>query len=374
LLLLVQARDASRAALLFLVGVFLGLSMLLSSFAAIILAGVAAAYETVRLAAARQWRAFIPCAIAAAVPMAGALALGSVLHYVDTKSAGNPLVTFGVNPLATHALWRSMFLNFGPVLIVSVVGIAAAILRGTLRQLVPIGIVLAVCALFYFLVDVPDHQGVYVAWRASHLAFMALAALCAYALQESWAAGGATRRSIITLTAVVAVAALPTVIVDLYNTQDVSNRAQGPGFRWTVLLTPEEVKGLEWIKQSTPKDARVQIESEVRGRDTWAYIPAFAERRMAAGLPIGMIPVAKYESATADVKKVYLSASADDAFARATALCIDYLVVGLPERSAYPNLQPLLDGSPHQFAPAFRNDALAVYAVSGSWSREGCPR
>src|SRR5205085_1702228 len=117
LLLLVQARDASRAALLFLVGVFLGLSMLLSSFAAIILAGVAAAYETVRLAAARQWRAFIPCAIAAAVPMAGALALGSVLHYVDTKSAGNPLVTFGVNPLATHALWRSMFLNFGPVLI-----------------------------------------------------------------------------------------------------------------------------------------------------------------------------------------------------------------------------------------------------------------
>ena len=43
--------------------------------------------------------------------------------------------------------------------------------------------------------------------------------------------------------------------------------------------------------------------------------------------------------------------------------CIDYLVVGQPERDAYPQLQPLIDQSTALFAPAFRNEALSVYFV-----------
>jgi len=94
---------------------------------------------------------------------------------------------------------------------------------------------------------------------------------------------------------------------------------------------------------------------------------------MAGGLPIGMIPLAKYEKVTADIKQLYQSPSADDAYARALNMCVDYLVVGEPERRAYPKLQPMLDARADLFAPAFRNDALNVYAVSGSWNREGCP-
>jgi hypothetical protein len=373
LLLLVEADDVGRPSLMFLVGMFLGTSMLLSSFAAGILAVVAATYETLRLVAARRWRAFVPCAIAAAVPIGAALWIGAVLHYVDTKSPGNPLVTFGLNRLAMHRVVLSIFLNFGPVLIVAIAGLALAIWRGTVARFMPIFIVVAVSAVFYFLVDVPDHQGVYVAWRASHLAFVALAALCGYALQASWEAGGRVRSAVVLIAAAAAVAALPTVIVDLYNSQDVDNRAQGPGFRWTVMLSPDEVKGLEWIRQSTPKDARVQVDADARGRDTWAYVPAFAERRMAGGLPIGMIPLAKYEKATAEIKQLYQSPSADDAYARALNMCVDYVVVGGPERAMYPKLQPMLDARPDLFAPGFRNSALSVYAVSGSWNREGCP-
>jgi len=146
---------------------FLGTSMLLSSFAAGILAVVAATYETLRLVAARRWRAFVPCAIAAAVPIGAALWIGAALHYVDTKSPGNPLVTFGLNRLAMHRVVLSIFLNFGPVLIVAIAGLALAIWRGTVARFMPIFIVVAVSAFFYFLVDVPDHQGVYVAWRSS---------------------------------------------------------------------------------------------------------------------------------------------------------------------------------------------------------------
>ncbi|OFW22422.1 MAG: hypothetical protein A3H97_16780 [Acidobacteria bacterium RIFCSPLOWO2_02_FULL_65_29] len=372
LLLLVEARDCSKAALLFLVGVFLGLSMLLSSPAAAMLAAVAAAYESFRLIQARQWKAFVPCAVAAALPMAGALALSAALQYVDTRSPGNPLVTFGVNRLATHRVWLTILLNFGPVIIVAVLGVAAAMWRGLLGRFVPIFMTVVVSAAFYVLVDVPDHGGVYVAWRASHLIFIALSALCGLALQEWWARGGWTRWSMTVIAALVAAAALPTVLIDIYNAQDVANRADGPGFKWTVVLTPAELEGLAWIRQNTPPNARVQIEPYSRNRDAY-YVTAFGERRMSGGLPTGLIPLAKYEEVSGRIRAMYQSTVALDAHQKALGLCVDYLVVGPPEREAYPILQPALDAGPHLFAPVFRNEALGIYAVSGSWDQPQCP-
>ena len=38
--------------------------------------------------------------------------------------------------------------------------------------------------------------------------------------------------------ALVVVAALPTVAIDFYNTQDIVQREMGPGFRWVQILSP----------------------------------------------------------------------------------------------------------------------------------------
>lgn len=371
LLLLMQARDRSRTLLLFVSGLLLGVSMLFSSFAAGMLAIITAAYEGWALVRARQWTSFIPCAVAASVPMIGALAVIGVLAYTDK---GTSLVTLGANRVAFRSWQMAIFLSFGPVLLVALGGLAAVARRGALERFLPIGIVLTTCTVFYFLVDVPDHQNVYVGWHAGKVAFVAFAPLCGFALQEWWASGGWRRWLMGLATLGIALAALPTVLIDLYNTQDVWNRAQGPGFRWTVLLSPGEVQGLDWIKQWTARKARVQVEPNVRGRDTWAYLPAFAERRMSAGLPISMIPLTKYEKASEQIRGLYQSTTARHAYELAMAHCIDYLVIGEPERVAYPRLQPLLDASPDLFVRAFRNDALAVYAVSWDRGRSSCRR
>jgi hypothetical protein len=304
--------------------------------------------------------------------MVAALAVTAALRYVDTDSPGNPLVTFGVNRLALVRVWATIFLNFGPVLIVALLGIAAAILRGALGRFVPIFITVAISVFFYVMVDVPDHGGVYVAWRASHLMFIALAALCGFALQEWWGAGGWARWAMTAIAATVALAALPTVLIDIYNAQDVYNRENGPGFKWTVLLSPPELEGLDWLREKTPWNARVQMEPYSRNRDAY-YLTAFAERRMAGGLPTGLIPLAKYDAVSARIRQLYQSASAQDAHHKALELCVDYLLIGPPERETYKELMPLLDASPHFFTPTFRNDALAIYAVSGSWERPECP-
>ena len=374
LLLLAQARDCSRAALLFLSGVFLGLSLLFSSFAAGIFAVMAAAYEAVRLIQARQWKAFALSAVAAVVPFGAAFALSTALQYVDPVTGGRPPLTLGVNPLAAHRVAWTFWLNFGPVLMVAAAGFLIGLWRGMLPRLVPLVIALAVSTVFYFLVDVPDVQNVYAGLNIGKLMFIALTPLCAIALDAFWSPGGWIRWTTSATVAAIAVAALPTVLIDIYNTQDVWNRAMGPGFRWTVILSPGEIEGLNWIRRSTAKDARVQVEPEIRGRDTWTWVTGFGERRMAGGIPLGMVPLAKYEKISAQIKKeIYQSTSAHEAYERSLDFCIDYLVIGGPERTAYAPFQKLVDESPDLFRPVFRNNALAVYAVPRhDRARSGC--
>jgi len=364
LLLIAQARDASRASLLGLCGIFLGASLLFSSFAAGILLTMAAVYEGVRLMQARQWRAFVPCAVAAFVPFAAAFALGTSLEYVDPITGGRLPLILGLNPVAATRVAWSFWLNFGPVLLVASAGLAVGVWQGRLARLVPILIALAVSTTFYFFVDVPDVQNVYAGLNIGKMMFIALAPLCAIAIEGLWSRRGWAGWTGLAVSALIAIVALPTVLIDVYNTQDIWNRRMGPGFRWTVLLSPGEIEALAWIRTSTPHDARVQIEPQVRGRDTWAYVTAFGERRMAGGVPLGMVPLAKYEAISARIKSdIYESTSAPDVHERSLELCIDDLVVGEPERTAYPAFQPLLDASPHLFKRAFRNDALAVYEV-----------
>ena len=84
-------------------------------------------------------------------------------------------------------------------------------------------------------------------------------------------------------------AGLPTTAIDTYNAQDISNRAMGPGFPWTVTVDPAQQAAFAWIRRETPREAVVQMEPMVRGRATWTLIPTFAGRRMAAGLPISLV-------------------------------------------------------------------------------------
>jgi hypothetical protein len=367
-LVLYQARDVTRPGLFLLIGSLLGACMLFSTVSFLMLTGMCAAYAGWRMLHGRHWRAVVPCAAAAAAPMAGALLLTYALGYVD---ASGQLLTFGLNPKSTHRLLWITFLSFGPVAIGAIVGVIFALRARTLAAMAPLWFVLALCGVFYFFVDLPDSPNS-IGWHAAKVGLIGSTPLVALAMQAAWQGRGWIRATIIPVLAVLGLAAVPTVAVDVYNNQDVWNRAMGPGFRWTVLVTPGELEGLEWIKKGTFKSARVQIEPVERGRDTWAFIPAFAERRMASGLPLSMIPLAKYEKTNEDIRRLYQSTNADDAYSAAVRHCIDYLVIGPPERAKYPQLEPLLDAHKSRFVPAFRNGTLTVYYVPRDRGQAAC--
>jgi hypothetical protein len=369
MLVLVQARVPEKARIFALSGTLLALCLMLSTFSAIMLSAVAAVVALIVLVPRRAWTAIPLAAIAAAVPLGLATAAAMSLGYVDRNSGG--LVRVLVNPMAmTQPLW-AIFLSFGPLLLMAIVGIALAFWHRR-TELMAMGAIIVVSFAFYFFVDLRGHQFVYVGWRAGHLLFVAFTVLTAYALQELGRGTTARHVAAAALFVVLAASAAPTFAIDLYNTQDIDNRERSPGgFRWTLVLDRDELEALAWVRTLTPPDAVVQIDPYPRDNNTWAYIPAFAERRMAAGLPISMVPLEKYEAASQQVKTVFTADSAVTAHQRAVTLGIDYLYVGEPERQANPRLDGILRERPDLFQPAFRNSTIAVYFVERS---AGAPR
>jgi hypothetical protein len=360
LVVLLQARDGARSAVNLVAGVLLGLGVLLSSFLAAMVGTVVGIYQVAVLAARRRWIGLALGGLSGALPILGAIAVSSALAYVDASPV--QLVYVGLNRYALPNLPTAMALSFGPILVAAAAGAVLAVYRRAGTLATP-ALMIAVAAFFYFYVDVIDHQHAYVGFRAGHLFFMASAPLVGFAGQELWG-WRATRIPTGIVAGLLALGAAPTMIIDLYNTQDTSNRNQGPGFRWTEVVTRGEIEALEWIKRYTPEDALIQVEPSAHDSGTWAYMPAFGERRMTAGLPISMIPLQKYRDASARVTEVFRQEEAAKAYALAAELRLQYVWLGPVERARYPRLEQALDGAPYWFKPVFRNSEVSIYRVT----------
>ncbi|MGE5245746.1 MAG: hypothetical protein ACM3SQ_16105 [Betaproteobacteria bacterium] len=292
----------------------------------------------------------------AAVPVFAAFAW-SLLNDVAGGAAG--ALHFGIFGPGAHAPLVTFLLSFGPLLIPLALGLWPS--RGrAFGPFLPalLGLVLSVL-LMHFVTLTTDVF--WVGFRGGHLFFVLAPALVALGLARLWRPG--LEPAAIGLAAVVFAAGLPTTVIDAYNAQDVENRSMGPGFHWTVVVTPAEQEALAWIRTHTAPDAIVQDEPVVRGRETWSLIPSLAQRRMAAGngLPL---PGPDYAAKSAEVRGIFASTDAKAAWRIATALGIDYLYVGIPERTAYPAGVAKFDSDSKCFRPVFRNAEAAVYAVN----------
>lgn len=192
----------------------------------------------------------------------------------------------------------------------------------------------------------------WVGFRTGHLLFSFLPALVAWSYQRLLTAGRIGLAG--AMTAGVLLAGLPTTAIDAYNAQDVDNLREGPGFRWTLALSPSQWEAVEWIRQATPRDAIVQAEPVSRGRDAWSLIPSFAGRRMAAGLPISLLHEPHYDEASALIRTMFADDDAAQAHRIASRLGVQYVYVDADDRARYPAVGKF-DDHPDLFEAVFRN-------------------
>jgi hypothetical protein len=350
-LLAIARRERERDGVAFAIaGTCLGLSIAISSFAGGMLTVAAAIYEGVAVVRRVDLRRAFVHAAAAAIPLAAATALTYLLRYVDTSGA---VVALELNRMAVRYFWWVTFLSFGPVLVLSLWALPTVIRA---RHGVGIfGALLGACVLFYFFVNVRDHQDVYVGWRVGHFLFMAATVVIGMLFQRLSTPGWIA-------VAVIGLLGLPTTAIDVYNTQDITNHGPAPAGRWTLRLTPDDRQVFEWIRDNTnPKDV-FQVDPVPRDPEFWAYLPAFAERRMAAGIPISMIPLAKYQEASNTIRQIYGEPPLL-AYERAVRANISYIVVGPEERAVHPGVEERFDSVKDILPLAFRNGTISIYQV-----------
>jgi len=354
------AEDVTESAVALGAGILLALALLFSTFGALIVGVAVSLLYAVRLVQQRALATAWQCAVLGAVPVGVGVAITSTLGYTDARHGS--LLQFGLNPVAATNMTRVWIMSFGPLLFGGIAALSRW--RWALHDgAAPTALVIAATA-FYFLTNVPDSGNVWVGWRSGHMLLFAFSAMAAAWLSWAW-----RHRRLRPVTAIVVIAlvvpAIPTVAIDVFNAQDITNREEGPGFPWTLVITPGERQALDWVRTSTPLDAVVQTDPTARGATHWSYIGAFAERRMIAGLPLAMTPLRPYEEASAVLYSgVFTAASADDAHVMAGVLGIDYLFIGRVERRAYPQAVAAMSRTPDLFPMVFKNEAVTIFRVA----------
>lgn len=359
-LLVLASRERARDATAFAIaGICLGLSIVISSFAGLMVTAAAALYELTGVIGRGDIKRAAAHAAAAGVPLAAAVGMVFALRYVDGTGE---VLAFGLNRLALHDFVKVTVLSCGPVLIVTALAIPA--LATGRRGVSVLGALAVTSLIFYFLVNVRDHQDVYVGWRVGHFMFMAAAVVAGILVEHIAASTSAVQPLQWALFAIALLAGLPTTLIDIYNTQDVSEHGEPP--YWTMMLRPDELQAFDWIDKNTRADALFQVDPIVRQAgakfDNWAYLPAFAERRMAYGLPISMVPLAKYEQASSDIQKLFDEDSLA-AYERAKRAGVNYVLIGPPERAAHPGVDQRFDALPNQITLAFKNGTISIYEI-----------
>lgn len=344
-------------------GALLATSTLISSFAGLMYTAIAAAYEAWGTMRRRSWWAGVVNASWAALPLAIGAAIVTALHYVDQPpDHGGSIVQIGLNRLAARNFWVVTAMSFGPALILGAAGMLVA-WRRRIQDVWPFVAVLPVAWWFYFFVDIRDHQDVYVGWRVGHLTFMALIPFMGLAFFGVSQLRGLARVAGGAALALTVAMALPTVVIDAFNTQDIVPNGLGPAWRRTETISPPELEGLAWLRTHTDVRAVVQVDTVARGEVMWAYIPAFAERRMAVGVPLSMVPLQKYQEGAVQVTWLYDAPNPADALTLADRFGIDYLVVGPPERAAHPGVEARWASVSGVMPLVFHNDTLSIYEV-----------
>jgi len=207
-------------------------------------------------------------------------------------------------------------------------------------------------------------EGSYIGFRAGQLLQLALPGLAALGFARLWRRGWLWRGTAITVLVILMAVGLPTTLIDTYNAQDINNRSMGPGFRWTITLTPAEQEAYLWIRRETPRDAIVQMDPIAHGRETWSQLPTFAWRRMAAARPISLMHIPAYIERSRKAHRIYAIRNPETAAQIARELGIDYIYIGPAEEKANPAAS-LAKFAERQdlFNQVFRNSGTRIYEV-----------
>ena len=279
----------------------------------------------------------------------------------DMVEGASGVVEYGLGGSARNRPIATLLLSLGPLLLPAALALLQP--RRLPREAWPAlaGSVIGLCVFYLVRLSV---DSAYMGFRAGQLLQVALPGLAALFFARALKAGSWRLTAGMALVASLIVIGLPTTLIDMYNAQDVGNRRMGPGFRWTIALTPGEQAAFDWIRTETPRTSIVQMDPVAHGRETWSEIPTFAERRMAAARPISLMNIPEYAERSRQAHRLYSERNPEAAAQIARELGVDYIFIGPAERQDNPEASlAKFARRPDLFQQVFANEAAQIYAV-----------
>ena len=137
----------------------------------------------------------------------------------------------------------------------------------------------------------------------------------------------------------------------------------GPGFPWTLTVSPAQQEALAWVRTNTPDTASCRWIQWSAAAATGASSRRLRSVGWRRGLPISLLPDPGLSSIIARGPPHLRSADPARAHDIARELRIDYLWVDDNERRAYQGGVAAIDAAPGYFKPVFRNSEVAIYQV-----------
>ena len=316
--------------------------------------GVVVLADTIRT---RQLRPVLNHAIAAG--LVGAAVAWCVANDMVEGAAG--VVLFGLGGYARNRPIASLMLSLGPLLVPAVIGLWPPWRLPRHAWPSVAGALLGLLVFYFVRLSV---EGSYIGFRAGQLLQLSLPGLAALAFSRFWERQRRWQMAAVTCAVILIAVGLPTTLIDTYNAQDIGNRRMGPGFHWTIMLTPAEQEAYQWIRRETPRDAIVQMDPIAHGRETWSQLPTFAWRRMAAARPISLMNIPAYLDRSRRAHRIYADRNPEVAAKLARELGINYIYIGPAEEKANPAAS-LAKFAARQdlFNPVFSNTGTRVYEV-----------
>jgi hypothetical protein len=341
--------------------VFAGLALALSTTFNPFIGGLfSLMYGAVVIADAMRTRLFAAVlrhAIAAALV---GLAVGWCVAN-DMVEGAAAVVLYGLGGYARNRPFATLMISLGPLIAPALLAIWPPWKLPRRAWPALAGTVLGI--LVFYLVRLSVERS-YIGFRAGQLMQLALPGLAALFFARLWHAEFRWRAATVAIVLILLVIGLPTTLIDTYNAQDIGNRQMGPGFHWTITLTPDEQEAFRWMRTETPRDAIVQMDPNAHGRETWSQLPTFAERRMAAARPISLMSIPDYLERSRRAHRIYVERNAETAARLARELGIDYIFIGPAERKANPAASlAKFDAREDLFQPVFGNAGTRIYAV-----------
>ena len=172
---------------------------------------------------------------------------------------------------------------------------------------------------------------------------------------------------------------LPTTVIDIYNTQDITNHSEAPAGSLDADADAGRTAGLRLDReQHRPGGDRSRSIRSRATRSTGPTCRPSRERRMAVGLPISMVPLAKYQQASEAIRTDLRRGSRCAAYERAVRAGVNYVIVGPPERDAHPGVEATIQLDRRTRCRwSSRTDTISIYEVArsdGSASLASGPR